>query len=72
MYYLQYTPTESMALQFELGYSIGRELESYQVDDKVDLGLSLFRFGDDREQLNVDPSDGFFFQLRYIYRYRLN
>lgn len=71
MLYLQWKAHPSILIQSKIGYSIGREFEVYDNDDRVDLGLSLFRFGDEREFFNTDPLDGYFVQLRFIYRYGL-
>lgn len=72
MLYFQQKITPSFLLQLKSGYSIGRELEVYDANEKVDLGLSLFRFGDERKQLNIDPEDGVLIQVRLIYRYDLS
>ncbi len=72
MAYVQFDLSASLLLQTKLGYSIGREAELYKENDKVDLGLSLFRLGDNRNQLNVDMNDGPMVQVKLVYRYQLD
>lgn len=70
--YLQYNLTKSVLLQAKVGHSIGRSFRAYSEDEKVDVGVSAFRFGDDREQLNPDFKDGLVFNFRMIYRFDLS
>jgi len=70
--YLQFNINKSLLLQTKLGYSIGRSYKAYQEDEKIDLGVSLFRFGDERTVLNPSFKDGLIFRLRLIYRFHLN
>ena len=72
MIYLQYEPVKSIILQAKVGYSIGRSYRIYDETDKITFGLSAFRFGDDREQLNSDFSDGLLFEARVFYRFHIN
>lgn len=67
--YTQFNIKKSFLIQTKVGHSIGRSFRHYQYDDKVDWGLSAFKFGDDRTQLNPDLKDGLIFQVRLIYRY---
>lgn len=69
--YLQFQPTKSLVIQTKLGYSIGRNYRIYDVSDKIVWGLSAFKFGDDRKQLNPDFNDGLVFRLRLLYRLAL-
>jgi hypothetical protein len=55
-----------------VGYSIGRNYRIYDIQDRATWGLSAFKFGDNREQLNSDFSDGLIFRTRFIYRFHLN
>ncbi|MDG1476532.1 MAG: DUF6268 family outer membrane beta-barrel protein, partial [Vicingaceae bacterium] len=50
--YLQFNLTKSILLQTKTGYTIGRSFKVYQNGDETDLGLSAFRFGDERTVLN--------------------
>ncbi len=72
MLYLQFEPTKSIILQGKIGYSIGRQYRIYDESDKITFGLSAFRFGDDREQLNSDFGDGLLFEARILYRFHIN
>jgi hypothetical protein len=54
------------------GVSLGRSFREYQTGDKIDFGLSLFRFGDDRVPLNRDFEDGAFGRVEVAYRYYLS
>jgi hypothetical protein len=57
-------------LRAKLGYS-SNNFEVYTTDDKIDLGLSAFSFGDDRVQLNPDLNGGLYFKFEAIYRFHL-
>lgn len=70
--YLQFNLKQSLIFQTKIGYSIGRSFRVYNDDDKVDVGVSAFRFGDDRQQLNTDFEDGLVFNFRFIYRFSLS
>ncbi|MCT4623181.1 MAG: DUF6268 family outer membrane beta-barrel protein [Schleiferiaceae bacterium] len=69
--YLQIHATPSAIFQLKVGYSIGRNYRIYDIKDRVTWGLSAFRFGDDRQQLNSDFADGLIFRARFIYRFHL-
>ncbi|MBK8967491.1 MAG: hypothetical protein IPM36_12650 [Lewinellaceae bacterium] len=51
-----------------IGYSIGRSYRTYARDDRINLGLSAIRLGDDRTQLNPDFKDGLVYKLSVLYR----
>lgn len=70
--YLQFNLTKNILLQTKVGYSIGRSYRTYNENEKVNLGFSAFRFGDDRITLNPDFKDGIIYRARLIYRYNLN
>lgn len=70
--YLQYHIKKSILLQAKVGYSIGRNYRVYDTQDKITWGLSAFKFGDDRKQLNADFSDGMIFRVKLIYRYHID
>jgi hypothetical protein len=70
--YLQFHIKKSILLQTKVGYSIGRNYRVYDTKDKITWGLSAFKFGDDRKQLNADFSDGLIFRVKLIYRYHLD
>ena len=67
--YLQFNIKKSFILQTKVGYSIGRSYTAYADDDKTDFGLSAFRFGDDRTELNPTFKDGVIFRVRLLYRF---
>lgn len=69
--YLQFHLTKSILLQTKVGYTIGRSYNAYQDADKTSLGVSAFRFGDDRTQLNPTFEDGIVYRARLIYRFHL-
>ncbi len=54
------------------GVSLGRSFRVYENDDKIDFGLSLFRFGDDRAPLNTDFANGLFYRAELAYRVYLD
>lgn len=60
-----------LVLEPQAGYSIGRSYRAYQSSDKIDFGLSAFKFGDDRTPLNHDFSDGLIFKIRLLYRFMM-
>jgi hypothetical protein len=70
--YLQFTLWNNLLLQTRAGYSIGRNYRIYDASDKITIGISAFRFGDDRKQLNTDFKDGAVFSTRLLYRLPIN
>ncbi|MCF8254837.1 MAG: DUF6268 family outer membrane beta-barrel protein [Bacteroidia bacterium] len=69
--YLGFEPKKGIILKANLGYSVGRNYRLYDIQDKVAFGLSAFRFGDKRKQLNSDFADGLLFRIDLIYRFYL-
>ncbi len=69
--YLQYKLTKTILIQAKAGYSIGRSFRAFPKDEKVDVGVSAFRFGDNRQQLNPDFENGLVINVRFIYRFSL-
>ena len=67
--YLQFHVKKNFLIQTKAGYSIGRSYQSYNNDDKVNVGVSAFRFGDDRTVLNPIFTDGLVFKIRLLYRF---
>ncbi len=67
--YAQWQTQSNLLFQFRVGYSIGRNYRVYDQKDQIKWGLAAFRFGDDRDQLNSDFSDGIIFQARVFYRF---
>ena len=70
--YGQFEILKSFIIQTKIGYSIGRRYSIYDETDKVGFGLLLFRFDDDRDQLNSEFADGMIFRVRLIYRFFLS
>ncbi|PKP45024.1 MAG: hypothetical protein CVT95_09755 [Bacteroidetes bacterium HGW-Bacteroidetes-12] len=70
--YLQYKLNRSILFQAKIGYSIGRSFRAFPKNEKIDLGISAFRFGDNRKKLNSDFEDGLVFNFRMIYRFDLS
>jgi len=70
--YGQFEILKSLIIQTKIGYSIGRRYSLYDETDKVGFGLMLFRFDDDRDQLNSEFTDGLIFRVRLIYRFFLS
>jgi len=66
-----YEPIKGVIIRGMAGMSLGRSLRVYENDDKIDFGLSLFRFGDDRIPLNPDFANGVFYRGELVYRYYL-
>lgn len=69
--HVQYEPIKGIILRTMGGISLGRSFRLYEDDDVIDFGLSLFRFGDDRSQLNREIENGAFFRTEFAYRYYL-
>ncbi len=61
---------ESVLLRAKLGYS-SNNYEMYAEDEKIDLGVSAFSFGDDRTQLNPSLNGGVFLKFEAIYRFHI-
>lgn len=70
--HLSYEPIKGVIIRAISGVSLGRSFRVYENGDKIDFGLSLFRFGDDRNQLNSDFKNGQFYRLELCYRIYLN
>lgn len=63
---------KGILLKSQIGYTIGRSYGIYQSEDQIDWGLSLFRFGDNRTQLNSNFADGLIFRVQMVYRLYLD
>jgi len=62
---------ESVLLRGKLGYATSN-YEVYAANEKIDLGIPLIAFGDERTLLNPDISGGVFLKFEAIYRFHLN
>lgn len=65
----QFEPKKGFVLKGQVGYSIGRSYRVYENNDKMDFGISAFKFGDNRQQLAPDFADGMVTRLQFIYRF---
>ncbi|MCH1472650.1 MAG: DUF6268 family outer membrane beta-barrel protein [Bacteroidia bacterium] len=70
--HLSYEPIKGIIIRAISGLSLGRSFRIYKNEDKIDFGLSLFRFGDNRKQLNTDFENGQFHRLELCYRVYLD
>ena len=70
--HIGYEPIKGVILRGMAGVSLGRSFRVYENGDKIDFGLSLFRFGDDRVPLNPDFDNGLFYRAELAYRIYLN
>ena len=69
--HIGYEPIKGVIVRGMAGVAVGRSFRVYQNSDKIDFGLSLFRFGDDRVPLNTDFANGAFARVELAYRYYL-
>jgi len=72
MAYLGYEFNNGLIIKGQIGYSIARSYRIYEENDKMDWAISVFRFGDDRVQLNSDFADGLLFRAQMVYRFHLD
>lgn len=67
--YYQYSLNNGVNIQLSFGRSIGRTYQAYS--KKIDFGLPLLDFGDNRTQLNTDFTDSWLFKIALFYRLNL-
>jgi hypothetical protein len=60
--------SKSIYLNTKVGYAISRNYKVFHADDKIDLALTSFYFGDNRTQLNERFKDGAIFKIELLYR----
>ena len=70
--HIGYEPVKGVIVRGMAGVSLGRSFRVYENDDKIDFGLSLFRFGDDRTPLNTAFANGLFYRAELAYRVYLD
>lgn len=63
---------DNVHLETRIGYSLGREYAQYNESAKMDFRLSIFAFGDDRIQKNVNFNSGPIASLRLVYNLPLD
>lgn len=54
-------------IETRIGYSLSRVYEQYNANEKMDLRLSIVRFGDDRAPQNVNFDNGLIASVRLVY-----
>jgi hypothetical protein len=61
----------SILLRLKAGY-VANSAEVYAKDDQIDFRVSVFDFGDERNQLSPDLSGSLFAKLEAVYRFDLS
>jgi len=59
---------QSILVRLKAGFSTN-DYEVYDIDETIDLGLSAFRLGDNRTQLNQNINSAPFLKIEAIYRF---
>lgn len=65
--FLRWKMIGNLHLETRIGYSLSRVYQQHNEADKMDFRLSIFAFGDDRTQKNVNFSSGPIASLRLVY-----
>ena len=65
--FARYHLTKNIHIEGRFGYAFERSYTQYEANQKVDLSIPLFDFGDDRTQKNISFHDGWIFNLRLVY-----
>lgn len=65
--FARYHLTKNIHIEGRFGYAFERSYTQYEANQKVDLSMPLFDFGDDRTQKNISFHDGWIFNLRLVY-----
>ncbi len=68
--YMQYSTKRGINFQLGFGHTAGRSFRIYE--DKVAMGMPLLYIDDNRQQINLDFSDGFLFKASVFYRLDLS
>lgn len=68
--YVEHKMDNGIHFQVAMGHSFARSYRIY--DEGVSLAVPLVYFGDDRQQLNTDFSDGLIFKASVFYRFDFN
>lgn len=66
--YLQFQLGKSLVAKTKVGYAISRTYKVFNNDEKVDLSLGSFYFGDNRTSLNTNFEKGAIFKVELLYR----
>lgn len=67
-YFQRSSFNNNVLLRLKMGFSTN-QFEVYLIDQKLDLKISVIKFGDNRTQLNTDFSSSVFFKIEGIYRF---
>jgi hypothetical protein len=70
--FARWNTSGNIFLEVRVGYSLSRVYEQYSADDKMDLRLSIARFGDERTPSNVNFDNGMIASVRLVYSLPLN
>lgn len=70
--FLRWKMIGNLHLETRIGYSLSRVYQQHDEVDKMDFRLSIFAFGDDRAQKNVNFNSGPIASLRLVYNLPLN
>lgn len=69
-FYFDYFFFKNFVFEGRIGYSFGRKYTGYHEIDKVELQISLVRFGDHRPEIKPIIEDGMIIQLSILYRFK--
>lgn len=70
--FLRFRLQGNLHIETRIGYSLGRVYAQYDEHAKMDFRLSIFAFGDDRIQKNVNFNNGPIASLRLVYNLPLD
>jgi hypothetical protein len=66
--YFRYRLSKSIYINTKVGYAVSRNYKVFDANDKIDLAVTSFYFGDNRTQLNSRFKDGAIFKVELMYR----
>lgn len=70
--FIRWNTMGNFFVEARFGYSLSRVYEQYDASEKMDLRLSIVRFGDDRTPKNVNFDNGLIASLRLVYSLPIN
>lgn len=70
--FARWNTTGNFFIEVRFGYSLSRVYEHYNANEKMDLRLSIVRFGDDRTPKNINFDNGLIASLRLVYSLPIN
>lgn len=65
--FIRWNTMGNFFVEARFGYSLSRVYEQYDASEKMDLRLSIVRFGDDRTPKNINFDNGLIASLRLVY-----